>query len=90
VRRHRRELLAAAAGQGVTDIRVFGSLARDSGDAGSDVDLLVELEPGRTLVDLASFRADAAAILGTPVDVATADLLKPAVRAEALREAVPL
>jgi predicted nucleotidyltransferase len=56
----------------------------------SDVDLLVDLEPGRTLLDLAAFRRDAQGVLGMPVDVATPDMLKDRVRERALAEALPL
>jgi predicted nucleotidyltransferase len=58
--------------------------------AASDVDLLVELGPDRTLLDIAAFRREAEEILGTPVDVATADMLKQRIRAEVETEAVPL
>jgi predicted nucleotidyltransferase len=69
---------------------VFGSLARGEDVSASDVDLLVELEPSRTLLDLAAFRREAEEILGTPVDVATADMLKERIRTEVETEAVPL
>ncbi len=90
LRRRRSALLSAASESGVTNLRVFGSVARRDATEESDVDLLVDLEPGRTLVDLATFRADASALLGKRVDVATLDLLKEPIRKEALREAVPL
>ncbi len=90
LRRQRRRLLAAARRHGARDVRVFGSLARGEGGSASDVDLLVELEPGRTLLELAAFRREAAEILGVPVDVATPDMLKERIRAGVLSEAVPL
>ncbi len=90
LRKHRRRLLDAARGRGVRRVRVFGSLARGEDVAASDVDLLIDLEPGRTLLDLAAFRREAEEILGTPVDVATPDMLKERVRAEVETEAVPL
>ena len=90
LRRHRGRLLAAARARGVRRVRVFGSLARGEAALNSDVDLLVVLERGKTLVDLAAFRREAEEILGTPVDVATADMLKERFRAEVLREALPL
>ena len=89
VREHREALVDAAASNGVTNIRIFGSVAR-SAVGPNDLDLLVDLEPGRTLVDLAAFRDDATTILGVSVDVASIDVLKPSVREEALREAIPL
>ena len=90
LRRHRRRLLDAARARGVGRLRVFGSLARGEALPGSDVDLLVDLEPGRTLLDLAAFRREAQEILGMPVDVATPDMLKERIRGEVLGEAVAL
>jgi hypothetical protein len=69
---------------------VFGSLARGEADAASDVDFLVDLKPGRTLIDLAAFRREAGEILDLPVDVATADMLKERIRDEVLGEALSL
>lgn len=90
LRRHRRQLLAAARTSGVRKVRVFGSLARGDATQRSDVDLLVDLAPGRTLLDLAAFRGEAEEILGKQVDVATADMLKERIRSEVLSEALPL
>jgi predicted nucleotidyltransferase/DNA-binding XRE family transcriptional regulator len=90
LRRQRRRLLDAARQRGVRRVRVFGSLARGEEVPGSDIDLLVDLEPGRTLLDLAAFRREAQGILGVPVDVATPDMLKERIRAEVEIEATPL
>jgi uncharacterized protein len=90
LRRGRRRLLDAADKHGVGRLRVFGSLARGEAETASDVDLLVDLKPGRTLIDLAAFRREAAEILNQPVDVATADMLKEHIRDEVLNEALPL
>jgi predicted nucleotidyltransferase/DNA-binding XRE family transcriptional regulator len=86
----RTRLLAAARRHGARNVRIFGSVARGGESAESDVDLIVDLDVGRTLVDLAALREDAASILGVPVDVVTSDLLKEHVRDEVLRDAVPL
>ncbi|MGE5283036.1 MAG: helix-turn-helix domain-containing protein [Chloroflexota bacterium] len=90
LRRQRRRLLDAAKRHGVSHLRAFGSVARGDATTESDVDLLVDLTPGRTLVDLAAFRREAAEILDLPVDVATADMLKARFRDEVLGEALPL
>lgn len=90
LRERRRRLLDAARARGVVRVRVFGSLARGESGAASDVDLLVELGPGRTLLDLAAFRREAEEILGIPVDVATPDMLKERIRDRILAEALPL
>lgn len=90
LRRQRRRLLDAAERHGVDHLRAFGSLARGEATADSDIDLLVDLKPGRTLLDLAAFRREATEILDLPVDVATADMLKDRIRDEVLSEALPL
>jgi predicted nucleotidyltransferase/DNA-binding XRE family transcriptional regulator len=90
LRRTRGRLLEAARAHGVSHVRVFGSLARGEATEGSDVDLLVDLDAGHTLLDLLSFQIAAESILDTNVDVATPGLLKDHVRERALREAVPL
>jgi predicted nucleotidyltransferase len=90
LRRGRRRLLDAADKHGVGRLRVFGSLARGEAEAASDIDLLVDLKPSRTLIDLAAFRREAGEILNLPVDVATVDMLKERIRDEVLNEALPL
>lgn len=90
LRRQRRHLLDAADRHGIGNLRAFGSLARGGAKAGSDVDLLVDLKPGHTLLDLAAFRREAREILDLPVDVATTDMLKERIRDEVLSEVLPL
>jgi predicted nucleotidyltransferase len=90
LRRRRRRLLDAADTHGISHLRAFGSLARGEARADSDVDLLVDLKPGRTLLDLAAFRREAAEILDLSVDVATTDMLKERIRDKVLSEALPL
>jgi len=75
LRERRDALLDASQSHGARDVRVFGSVARREARPDSDVDLLVELEPGRTLLDLVAFGREASEILDIPVDVATADML---------------
>lgn len=90
LRLRRHALLDAARRNGVERLRVFGSLARGEATPESDIDLLVDLKPNRTLIDLAGFRREATEILGLPVDVATADMLKDHIRDQILEEALPL
>jgi predicted nucleotidyltransferase len=90
VRSRRSEITRVARTRGATKIRVFGSVARGTEHAGSDIDLLVELAPGRTLVDIGVLAEELTAMLGVDVDVATEDLLRHDVRTRALQEAVPL
>jgi uncharacterized protein len=90
VRRHRNELREIARRHGARNLRVFGSTARGEAGSHSDVDLLVDLDPGRTLLDLVALRREASAVLGRPADVVTTDMLREPVRTEAEREAVPV
>ena len=90
LRRKRRQVLEAARARGMRRVRVFGSLARGEGTRASDVDFLVELDQGRTLLDVAAFRREAERITGMSVDVVTADMLKDRIRDEVLAQAVPL
>ena len=69
---------------------VFGSTARGETDARSDVDLLVDLEPGRSLLDLARLQRKLEALLAIPVDVVSSRGLRDRVRENVLRDALPL
>jgi predicted nucleotidyltransferase/DNA-binding XRE family transcriptional regulator len=80
VRRHRKDLIAAAAAHGVSNLRVFGSVARGEDRADSDVDLLADFPPELSLFGLSRLEADLEAILGTRVDLIPAADLKPGVR----------
>jgi len=86
----RADILAIAARHGATNVRVFGSLAR--GDAGpdSDVDLLVDMQPGRSLLDVSSLLVDLQELLGRRVDVVTEQSLYWLLRRRILKEARPL
>lgn len=69
-------------------LRVFGSWARGDRHADSDLDLLVRLEPGRTLWDLSRLRDEMEAITGLQVDLVTEGGLSPYIRDRVLAEAV--
>jgi len=86
----RERVLQAALRHGIRDVRMFGSVARDEATDESDIDLLVDLEPGRTLVDLIGFQQEAEKILGVEVDAVAQRFLKRRVRAQAIRDARPL
>ena len=86
----RQEITQLAGRYGASHIRIFGSVARHTADEKSDIDFLVELEQGRTLFDLGGFAYDLEKLLGRPVDVCTVPLLREAVRARVVSEAVPL
>ncbi len=87
---HRKQLLSLARRRGVTDVRVFGSMARGEARDDSDVDLLVRLAPGISALALGGLLQDAQELLGRRVDVVTEASLHPALRARVLADAVSL
>ena len=83
-------MVATAEKYGASNVRVFGSVARGEDTLESDVDILVDLSPRSSLVTLGRLERELNEALGVPVDVVPADDLRPAVRAEAEQEAIPL
>lgn len=90
LREKRDQILGIARRYGAQSIRVFGSRARGVADENSDVDLLVEFEPGRSLFDRANLKLDLQELLGTKVDVVTPNSIYWLIRRRILKEAVPL
>jgi predicted nucleotidyltransferase len=88
--RHRNEIVALAHAHKASNIRVFGSVARGEDDDTSDIDLLVDLDPGADLFDLAALDSELTDLLGHPVDIVPARMLKPHVAPSALADAVQL
>ncbi len=86
----RREILDMAARHGARNIRVFGSVARGDDRPDSDLDLLVDVEPGRTLLDLIALEQDLQELLGRRVDVLTEGGLSPYLQERILAEAASL
>lgn len=72
LRSRRDEIVRVAAAHGASNVRVFGSVARGSAGPGSDIDLLVDFEPGRTLLNQVGLWRDLEALLGRSVDVISA------------------
>jgi predicted nucleotidyltransferase len=86
----REEILRLAERRGAGSLRVFGSVARGEAREGSDLDLLVAWEPGRSLLDHAGLVQDLQELLGMKVHVGTEKSLHWYVRDRILREATPL
>jgi uncharacterized protein len=84
---NRDEILQIAARHGASNVRVFGSMARGEADERSDVDLLVDFEPGRSLLDHAALVVDLEDLLGRKVDVVTERGLYWLLRRRILKEA---
>lgn len=85
---HRHDIRRAAATHRVGRVRLFGSVARGDDRVGSDIDLIVSLAPGGTLMDLARLEVDLEVLLGCPVDVVPETGLKEPFRTAVLRDAV--
>ena len=87
---NRERILQTAALYGARSVRVFGSVARCQDDADSDIDFLVDMEPGRSLFDLGGLLMELEQLLNTKVDVVTEKGLKERIRERVLNEALPL
>lgn len=90
LREKRKEILHVAEKHGAHNVRIFGSVARGQADDQSDIDLLVTMEPGRSLLDHAALWLEMQQLLGWEVDVISDRGLKPRIRERVLREARPL
>ena len=90
LKNNRDEILKIAAKQGARNICIFGSLARGEADEKSDVDFLVEMERGRSLLDMGGLLMDLQHLLGCKVDVVTEKGLRPRIKDRILREAIPV
>ena len=86
----RAEILDLATKRGIRNLRVFGSFARGQAGPDSDVDLLVDVEPGRTYLDLGALLLDLQDLLGRKVELVTERALHASIKAQILQEAVPL
>ena len=90
VKEKRKEILRIAAKYGAHNIRIIGSVARGETAPNSDIDLLVQFDPGRGLLDHAGLILELQSFLGIKVDVASERGLKPWVREHIVKEAVAL
>ena len=86
----REEILNLAAQHGASNIRIFGSVARDEEGEDSDIDFLVDMESDRSLLDRIGLIQDLEDILGRKVDVATIKGLRESFRERIMSQAIPL
>lgn len=91
LKRQRDQIIAVAARHGALSVRVFGSVARSQQQPDSDLDLLVELDGRRRLLEQAALRRELEQLLGCPVHLLTSSALQSAqehtrerIKAEAL------
>jgi predicted nucleotidyltransferase len=90
LRQRRDDLLRVAAKWGATNLRVFGTVARGEATRESDIDFLVDLQPGRSLWDIGGLMYDLEQLLDRRADVGTASGLRDEIRERVLAEAVTL
>ncbi|RIK77078.1 MAG: hypothetical protein DCC67_13090 [Planctomycetota bacterium] len=87
---NREAILKIAAKYGARQVRLFGSTARGDAHEGSDVDILVDLDEGRSLLDQVGFQQELEELLGRPVDVVVEGGISPYLEQRILADAVPL
>ena len=86
----RQDILNIAAKHGAYDVRICGSVVREEDNDSSDIDFLVKLEKGRSLLDHAALVVDLEDLLGQKIDIITESGLKERIRERVLSEAVHL
>jgi predicted nucleotidyltransferase len=90
IEERRGDILRISRLHGGRSVRLFGSYVRRASTEASDVDVLVELEPGSSLLDLVAIKQDLEDLLGCKVDVVTESSLSPYIREDVLKEAIAL
>lgn len=90
VEENREEILKIAMKHGASNVRIFGSVARKQDTVNSDLDMLVDFEKGRSLMDHAALIIELQDLLGCKVDVGTERGLKERIRARVMKDLVPL
>ena len=86
----REQIIQLAEMHGAYNVRVFGSVARGDAQKKSDIDFLVDMEPGRSLFDLGGLLVDLQKLLDMDVDVVTEKGLRKRIRDQVLDEAIPI
>ena len=86
----RAEILKIAAQYGASNVRIFGSVARGEAKADSDIDFLMDIQAGRSLLNRIALIQDLEDLLDRKVDVAKPEILHECIREQILKEAIPL
>ena len=90
IRKKRNEIKQITSQHGAHHIRVFGSIANHTSNANSDVDFLIDLDKGRSLIDLGGLKMDLQKLLGCKVDLVTENGLHWYLKEKILQEAKPI
>lgn len=84
------KVISIARKHGAVTVSVFGSFARGNPGPTSDLDILVEFEPGRSLFDLVRLERELSDVLGLEIEVVTPNSLHPLIRERVMEERVPI
>ncbi len=87
IKEKRNEILSIADRNGAYNVRIFGSVASGDATDKSDVDFLVDMQSGRSLLDVAGLMIDLEKLLGCKVDVVTTNGLKKSIKDDVFSEA---
>jgi predicted nucleotidyltransferase len=90
IKNKREEIIRIAQSYGARNLRLFGSLARGEGTGKSDIDLLIDLSPRTSLLDIIAIKQEIEELTGCKVDLVTPASLSPYIRNQVLKDAVPL
>jgi predicted nucleotidyltransferase len=90
LRSYREQILSLAQKHGAANVRVFGSVARGTSSANSDVDFLISLGPKRSPFFPGGLIVDLERLLGCPIDIVTEKSLHQLIRDQILAEAKPV
>lgn len=90
IQENREEIIKIAAKYGANNIRIFGSVARGEATDKSDIDFLMDIEPGRSLLNRIGLIQELEDLLKCKVDVAKPQILHEVIREQILKECIPL
>ncbi len=90
IKEKRTEIMTTAAKYGARNVRLFGSVAQGNAGPDSDIDLLIDMENGRSLLDHAGLWLELNQLLGCRVDVVTERGLRAQIKERVLKQAIPI
>lgn len=90
IQKKRDEIIKISSSHGAHHVRVFGSVAKQTAGTGSDIDLLIDLDKNRSLLDLGGLQMDLQNLLGCKVDLVTENGLHWYLKDKILKEAKEL
>lgn len=90
LKQYKNSINEIAVAHGARSVHVFGSFARGEENVYSDIDLLIELEPERSLLDIIALKYEIEDLTGRKVDIVTTRGVSPYLAEQIIKEAIPL